>query len=508
MQHRLKFTLTALAAVVLFSTVGVSSYGQSTGTFAQTVNKAPTVTGIVMPSGMLPNQNVTLKAIVHTGISTSGIAVPGTTVTFTANGASIGTPTLSSSTATNLLPYSEAFSKWTGSNNATSNPVVSDQAVVGPFGITDTPNAGKTASTVAFPATTVAGATSLLSYQITGTSYASKGISFSVWAESATATTLKLIIADGSGGSPQTVTMNVGTSWRRFHVETTLPSTAATGLTATIEATGTAAATVDLFGAQVESGVTSPGVYVQTTGTGGVTGTGSVATFSYAFPVGTSTLVASYDGDNNYLASTSNTLSVVTSQGTATLALATSGSPSTYGTSVTFTASLTGDGSPFASPGVITVTSGGTTIGTCNVTAGATSVQTCAVSTDKLPGGTDTVDATYTGDPNYSEATASVSQTVNAVGATVSMTSTPEPSVYGQMVNFTINVQGVSGLATPTGTVTVVDNGSCTSACTGGTTVANDVTLTAGAASFTSGTLTGGTHNFVITFASADSNYK
>lgn len=406
-----------------------------------------------MPTGVLPEQNVTLKAIVSTGISTAGITAPTSTVTFKVDRSTvIGTPTVTPETSTNLINYSEAFSKWTLSDNAAANPTVTDQSAAGPFGTADTANGGNTASAVAFPDTTAASAVSSVSSQVTGTSYAGQNVSFSVWAQAATATTLKIIIADGRGGNATAVTMNVGTNWRRFHVEATLPAGAASGLTATVESTGVAAATVNLFGAQVESGVTSPGVYVQTTGAGNVTGSGAVVTLSYAYTVGAHTTSASYDGDTNCLGSVSNTLNTTAAQATAALTLASSLNPSVYGQNVTFTAGLTGDGTPWVSPGVITISAGATVLKTCNVTAGATAAQNCAVTADSLVGGTDTITATYTGDPKYSNAGASVAQVVAAAAATVTMTSTPEPSVYGQNVTFTVNVAGVGGLAVPTGT--------------------------------------------------------
>ncbi len=512
MQHRTTVKLTAIAAVLLCSLAGGAAFGQSSGQYAQTVNKAPTVTEVFMPRGMLPEQPITLKALVHTGISTSGIVAPTPNITFyvdgTGSGNVIGTPTLTSATATNLLNYSEAFSKWNLGGSA-APPTVTDQSALGPFGTTNSPNGGNTASVVVFPDTT-SGTVSRVSSQVTGTSYAGQQVVFSVWAQSATASTLQLVIADGSGGNSTVATMHVGTDWRRFHVQVTLPGGAASGLTATTQSTGQATQTVNLFGAQVESGVPTQGVYVQTTGTGNITGTGAIATLSYAYTVGAHTTSVSYGGDTNFLGSVSNTLNTAAAQASATLALASSSNPSVYGTSTSFTATLTGDGSPFASPGAITISFGSTVIASCPVTNGATTVQTCVAITNALPGGTDPITATYSADPNYNAATSNtVAQVVNQAGATVTMTSTPEPSIYGQTVAFTINVAGVSGLAVPTGTVMVIDNGSCTSACTGGGALGGGaLTLTNGTATFSNATLTGGQHNIVITFTTTDQNYK
>jgi hypothetical protein len=154
--------------------------------------------------------------------------------------------------------------------------------------------------------------------------------------------------------------------------------------------------------------------------------------------------------------------------------------------------------------------SGATVLTTCPTTYGAKGTQTCAVTTNALPGGTDSLTATYSADPNYNTTTSNtISQVVQKTSANVTMTSTPQPSVYGQNVTFTINVAGVSGLAVPTGTVTVVDNGSCTASCSGGAVLGGgSLTLSNGSASFSSAILTAGDHNIVITYNSADLNYE
>jgi hypothetical protein len=508
-----RITTFAALAAMLGAIGSVAASGQSTAQYTQTINKAPTITEFVMPHGMLPEQSVTLKALVHTGISTTGITAPTPTISFYLDGSDssniIGTPTLTSATATNLLSYSEAFTKWSTISNGAVQPTVTDQSAVSPFGTTNTPNSGNIASVVVFPATS-GSAVSGLSTQVTGTSYAGQTIVFSVWAQASTPSTLQLVIADGSGGNVTVKDIQVGTNWRRYHIEATLPAGAASGLQSAIQSTGQTSQTVNLFGAQAEAGVISHGVYVQTTGTGNISGTGAIATLPYAYTVGAHKTSVSYPGDSNYLNSASNTLETDAAQATASLVLVSSLNPSVYGNSVTLTATLTGDGSPFAAPGVITVMSGATVLTTCPTTYGAKGTQTCAVTTNALPGGTDSLTATYSADPNYNTTTSNtISQVVQKTSANVTMTSTPQPSVYGQNVTFTINVAGVSGLAVPTGTVTVVDNGSCTASCSGGAVLGGgSLTLSNGSASFSSAILTAGDHNIVITYNSADLNYE
>ena len=129
-----------------------------------------------------------------------------------------------------------------------------------------------------------------------------------------------------------------------------------------IQAVNEAAGTVSIYGAQLEQAATA-GVYVMTTGASAA-GQGGIATFTTATLLGGSHPVTGvYSGDTNYLGNTGALNSPLTvGQGSATAVVASSLSPSNYGVSVTFTATVTG---PNATPtGTITFLDGATTIGT------------------------------------------------------------------------------------------------------------------------------------------------
>ena len=477
------------AAVSLLILGGVVSYGQSSNTaFTQTVNKAPTVTEAVPPSDtLLPGQSVTITSLVDTGLSTTGISAPSQTVTFSIDGTSIGTGNVSSASATNLLPFSSAFASWTPFNNIAAAPTISDGSVQGPDGVSNS------ASQVSFPDTTGGSSYSGFKSVVSGTSYAGLQLTFSIWTESSTSTNLTLIVADGSGGNAQAaITIPVGTSWQRFKTTVTLPSAAATGATVTLESTGATAAAVDLYGAQLEQ-ASSAGVYVKTTGAS-ETGSGAVATISTPFTLGNHTVTAAYSGDSNYLGSTSGALSVTVQQATATVAVASSLNPSVYGQGVTFTATVTGDGTPL-SGGAVTVLDGGTAIGTCTLSG-----TSCTVSTNLLPVGSDSITAAYTGDPNYSSATSPVlTQVVQSAPVTIAVASSANPATYGDTVTLTFTVTGAGAI--PSGTVTVVD--ALTGQTLGGGPLALDAT---GKATRTIATLGSGTHNLTITYG-GNANY-
>lgn len=518
MQH-FNFKLAAITAGLLCFFAGTSAGAQSsTGTALQTVNQAQTVTSVhaVSTSGgtILPGQSVTLFGVVSSGLSTPGIVNPTQSVQFNLNGAALGAPiTVTNASATNLLPFSQAFAQWTKFGGVAT---VTDQAVAGPF---DNGNAtggvsNTTASTIVFPAASASNPAGVRFNVPTsgGPALAGQPVAFSVWVEGAAAGNLTLVISDGNGANPQpAITIPVQTTYHRFEKSITIPAGFANGFTVAIESTSTTAQTVNIQGAQFEQAAFA-GPYVLTTGTS-LAGIGAIAQtvlpngFAVDATHSTNATDAVYSGDTNYLGSTSPTANFNVAQASATINLLSSLNPTVFGQAVTFNATLTGDGTPFASPGVITISFNGTALGTCPVTAGATTVQTCAATVANLPTGTDSITATYTGDPNYTAPTpATVAQVVNTTSVTIATVSAPNPSTYGQNVAFTITLTGATNLAVPTGTVTVVDNGACTTSCTGGTTIGNSLPLTNGVATFSSAVLTGGPHNLVITY-SGDSNF-
>jgi hypothetical protein len=256
-----------------------------------------------------------------------------------------------------------------------------------------------------------------------------------------------------------------------------------------IQAVNEAAGTVSIYGAQLEQAATA-GVYVMTNGATAA-GQGGISTFTTSSLLGGPHPVTGvYSGDSNYLGNTGALNSPLTiGQGTAAAVVASSLNPSNYGQSVTFTATLTG---PNTIPtGTVTFLDGATVIGTG--TLDATGKATMA--TSALVVGNHPITAQYGGDSNFGAATsAPITQTVDAVAATVTVTSSINPSSFGQSVTFTVTVTGTG--ATPTGTVVVTD----------GATALGTITLNSGSGVLTTATLTGGSHTLLFTY-SGDSNY-
>jgi hypothetical protein len=187
---------------------------------------------------------------------------------------------------------------------------------------------------------------------------------------------------------------------------------------------------------------------------------GGVAVFPpvTSLTAGPHTITVSYDGDDNFAASSGSTPQTVTPAQTTTL-VTTSPSPSAEDQTVTITASVTAQAPGSGAPtGTVTFTSDGDPIGAATLapTGGGTTA-TLAIST--LPPGSHSIVATYAGDANYVTSTSDpVSQTVTTGVATAetvtTLDSSVNPSTYGQLISFSAAVSAVDPAAgTPSGAV-------------------------------------------------------
>lgn len=137
-------------------------------------------------------------------------------------------------------------------------------------------------------------------------------------------------------------------------------------------------------------------------------------------------------------------------------ALASSVNPSVFGQPVTFTATLT----PVPDGGTVTFRADGSPLGppvAVNTTTGI-AVQ-AGVST--LAVGSHAIVATYSGNANFATSTsATLTQVVGKDTTTATLTSSANPSLFGQAVTFTAKVTAnAPGSGTPTGTVTFSADG-------------------------------------------------
>jgi hypothetical protein len=168
--------------------------------------------------------------------------------------------------------------------------------------------------------------------------------------------------------------------------------------------------------------------------------------------VGNHAITAKYQGDSNFTGKTSAVYNQFVKATTAT-ALATSGSPMTYGQSITFTATVTITSPPLATlSGSVLFLDGNSQIGSQSVSLINGQYQ-AAFTTSTLTAATHTITAQYQGDSNYAGSTSnSVSEQINKASTTVTVASTNTNSVYGEAaITATVSPQ-YSG--TPTGNVT------------------------------------------------------
>ncbi len=208
---------------------------------------------------------------------------------------------------------------------------------------------------------------------------------------------------------------------------------------------------------------------------------------------GAHTITATYSGDTN-LAGSSSPAFIITQATTTTLT--SSLNPSSYGQSVTFTATVT---SVFGTPGgTVTFAEGTSTLTTSVVNTSG--VATFAIAT--LIAGTHAITATYAGNTIFggSSGTLSGEQTVTQAGTTTAVTSSASPSsVFGQSVTFTAVVScQLSVVSGASGTVTFED---------GSTSLGTGSLNSSGLATFATNTLALGTHAITASY-SGDTNFS
>jgi hypothetical protein len=163
--------------------------------------------------------------------------------------------------------------------------------------------------------------------------------------------------------------------------------------------------------------------------------------------------------------------------GVTTTMLGSSQNPSAFGQSMTFTATVSSSsGTP---TGKVKFKNGSANLGTASLAGGV-----AGLTTTTLGVGTKSITAVYDGSASFASSTSSVlSQVVNKATSTVSLTSSLNPSTFGQSVTFTATVAPqFSGI--PAGKVTFKD----------GSATLGSATLVGGVASFATSALTSGSH--------------
>jgi hypothetical protein len=174
-------------------------------------------------------------------------------------------------------------------------------------------------------------------------------------------------------------------------------------------------------------------------------------------------------------------------QNPSTTDLSTSANPAVYGQLLTFTvtvaASAPGAGTP---TGTVYFFDATNSVGYATLSGG-----TASITTSKLAVGNHTINAVYTGDSNFASSSAAVSETVNKDPTLASVSSSTNPSQFGQSITLTAIVSAQApGSGTLTGTVYFQD----------GSTTVGSATLVGGSASYTLATLPAGDNPIVVDY--------
>jgi hypothetical protein len=192
--------------------------------------------------------------------------------------------------------------------------------------------------------------------------------------------------------------------------------------------------------------------------------------------IGAHTITAAYSGDLHNTGSTSASVTEYIEYPSKTV-LTTSGSPSLVGQPVTFTATVMSTYGRIPDGEMVTFFDGSAALGSVALAGG-----TAAYTTSALSGKTHRIKATYAGDATFASSTGWVMQVVDQYPTTTALSSSSNPSAYGQAVAFTATVTGAG--PSPSGKVWFKD----------GTTGIGMVSLNSGVATLTKSKLAVGTH--------------
>jgi RHS repeat-associated protein len=187
-------------------------------------------------------------------------------------------------------------------------------------------------------------------------------------------------------------------------------------------------------------------------GTSTLNGSG-VATFTTTTSkLAGQTITATYGGDKNFSGSGAS----VAMPATTTTVIAASVSPSVFGQSVTFTATVSATGS--IPTGTVKFLDGTATLGTGTLDANGHATFSTSTLAAPLVLGKHSITASYVGASGFSASSGSMTQTVSAVPTSTVLAGTFDPAVFGQTVTFTATVSAaVAGIGSPTGIVTFKD---------------------------------------------------
>jgi hypothetical protein len=203
---------------------------------------------------------------------------------------------------------------------------------------------------------------------------------------------------------------------------------------------------------------------------------------------GTNLILADYPGDNIRFPSQSLTVPLLEMSPAATISLFSAPNPASFGAAVTLSATVVGGGG--TSPtGQVIFKDGTNVLGTSGISGG-----TATITARGLSVGVHYITAVYVGDSNYAATTStSLVQTVSKATAAINLTSSINPSVFGNTVTLTAKITKGA-----TGTVLFMD---------GENTIGSGIVNGDGGAVISTANLAAGLHTITAIY-SGDQNFE
>jgi hypothetical protein len=265
----------------------------------------------------------------------------------------------------------------------------------------------------------------------------------------------------------------------------------------------TVAVTASGGGARIPSGTVTIHDGTTTLGTSIVDGVGKATLTVSSLAVGSHSISVNYAGDADFNASSATGATGVTqtvNQSSTATSISSSANPAVFGQTITLTAAVDATGGGSGTPaGSVTFRDGALPLGTTTLDAGAKATITLS----SLAVGAHSITASYGGSVNYlASVSGALAETVNKNSVVITVTSSLNPSAFGQAVTFALQVVaavpgGNSGTPVPTGSVILSDNG---------TVLSTAILDSAGKTAVTTTGLTVGVHNFLSNY-SGDQNF-
>jgi hypothetical protein len=493
---------------------GSAGFAASQATLTQTVNKAATTTTISSdtPDPSSVGQAVTVNYTVAVTSPGSGTPTGNVTVsdgtdsctgTVAAGTCSI---TLNTAGARTLTATYAGDGNFTGSTSAGAPHQVNQLATT--TAVTSSLNPSTFGTSVTFTATVTNGANPVTAGNVTfieggtcaaptttlQTAQAVNGSGQVTFATAALTVASHTVVgcyagtatfAASSGSVVQVVNMAPTTL-------TVAPASGTFGGTAALSATLTRSSDGPIAGKTITFTLNGSPAGTATTNASGVASIaaaslGTINAGSYPTGVG-----ASFTSDGSF-ASATGTAALTVSQATVTVTVTVIPTSIAYGALVELDADL----APGLSGRTISFSIDGTPVGT-DVTSGSGKAKLMNVNpaTAGIGVGSHTVTATFPAEQNYGTATGTGSLTITQAATTTAVTSSLNPSAFGQAVTFTATVTSAGG--TPTGSASFIEGGTCASP---GTTLQAAAALDGtGKVTFATSTLSAGSHTVAACF--------